>query len=161
MALLPTPSTTLLAICLSPSLCTLLPSQEKPPYVDFFIALSFAFSSEVAGLQWPVTVVLHGGAELSGNFPEGCVSCFFGELYSRQWPAASWVRWKWVPCWLLLSISCFRPKKKQIVNLNSGKPAIKVWGEVVKYMNMQEGNSHLLFGYLVWRQWRPFWLTGI
>lgn len=92
MALVPTPSTTLLAICLSPSLCTLLPSQEKPPYVYFFIVLSFAFSSEVAGLEWPVTVVLHRGAELPGNFPEGCVSCFFGELYSRQWPAASWVR---------------------------------------------------------------------
>ena len=76
----------------------LLPSAPSYPHKRnclmciFFIVLPFAFSSEVTGLEWPVTFVLHRGAELPGNFPEGCISYFFGELYSRQWPAAFWVR---------------------------------------------------------------------
>ena len=54
------------------------------------------------------------GTEFPRIFPEECPSYFSGDRDSHQWPAISWVRWKWGFCQVLLSSStfCFWTKKR-------------------------------------------------
>ena len=108
------------------------------------------------GLAWPGRGVPHRRAMLPGTFHEECSSCFFTELFSKQQPARIyWVRWNWVPCCLFFSVSCFFLLRNQNIGLvNGGNPVINFWGEVLKYMYLQNvklgngNNSHLFFGHL-------------